>query len=369
MQTPEIPLVDLKAQYQSIRPEIHAAIDRVLDRQAFINGQEVRAFEEEFARFSQAAEVVAVANGTAALELSLTALGIGAGDEVVTVSHTFFATAEAIINVGAKPVFVDVDPDDWTMAPAGLADAISERTAAIIPVHLYGCPADVPAIAAAAPGIPIIEDAAQAHGARYDDQPVGTAAAVATFSFFPAKNLGAYGDAGAIATNDVDLAARLRRLRDHGRINKYEHGSVGTSSRMDELQAAVLRAKLEHLPDWIARRREIADAYKHRLAGLDIGIQAIRRGAGHVYHLFVVTHPRRDALLDNLNAAGIHAGIHYPVPVHLQPALSAEDWRAPGTLDVSERLGRTVLSLPMYPELDEAGIARVSDALRSALDQ
>ena len=362
---PEIPLVDLKAQYEVIRDDVGAAIVRVLERQLFLNGPETKAFEAEFAAFSQVEHAVLVSSGTTALELMLAALGIGPGDEVITVSFTFFATVEAIASVGAVPVFVDVTPEDWTLDPALVAAAVTPRTKAILPVHLYGHPADLDAIAAAAPGIPIIEDAAQAHGARYRDRPVGSTSVAATFSFFPGKNLGAYGDAGAIVTTDADLAARLRSLRDHGRSGKYEHDSVGTNARGAEIQAAVLRTKLPHLAAWNEERRRLSSRYEARLPGLRV--QQTRKWVTPSRHLFVTALSERNSVAASLKEQGIATGVHYPIPCHLQPAMARVEWRASGDLEVSEEAASTVLSLPLYPELGDAGVDRVAAALTDAL--
>ena len=358
-----MPLVDLRAQYASIRDEIREAIDRVLERQVFIIGPETHAFEQEFAEYCGAAEAVAVSNGTTALELTLWALGVGPGDEVVTTAWTFWATGEAVLRLGARPVFVDVREDDWTMDPAAVAAAVGPRTKAILPVHIFGHPADVPALAAAAPGVPIVEDAAQAHGGSYHGRPVGSDAAAATFSFYPGKNLGAYGDAGAVITRDPAFAARVRALRDHGRSTKYEHPVAGTNGRSSELQCAVLRTKLRHLPAWTETRRRLAARYEERLAGLGLEWQATRPWAHHVRHLFVVRHPERDGLAAHLAEEGIATGVHYPIPVHEQPGLEGRDWRTAGTLATTERLSGEVLSLPLYPELGEAGVDHVCDAI------
>jgi dTDP-4-amino-4,6-dideoxygalactose transaminase len=366
--TRRLPLVDLHAQYRTLAGEIDGALLRVLERQSFINGVEVAAFEQEFAAASESVECVGVSNGTAALELALSALGVGPGDEVITVSHTFFATVGAIVRTGAKAVFVDVDQDTWTMNPALVGDALSERTAAIVPVHLYGLPSDVPAIAAAAPGVPIVEDAAQAHLGRYRGEPVGAAGTAATFSFYPGKNLGAYGDAGAVITDDPDLAGRLRALRDHGRAEgaKYEHDRLGTNMRMDELQAAVLRVKLPRLRAWTEARQALAARYDSSLLGGGVTTQATMPWAEHVRHLYVLCHPERDRLLAELRVKGIDGGIHYPVPVHLQSAMRdrPDVWRQSGSLDVTERVAATCLSLPLYPELSAADADRVSSTVR-----
>jgi dTDP-4-amino-4,6-dideoxygalactose transaminase len=359
-----IPLVDLKAQFRAIEPEIRAAIDRVLERQSFIIGPETRAFEAEFAAYTGAAEAVAVSNGTTAIELVLWALGIGEGDEVITTGWTYWATAESIIRAGAVPVLVDVREDDWTIDPVRVAGAVTERTKAIMPVHIYGHPADVPALAGFAP---VIEDAAQAHGSSYGGRPVGAFARAATYSFYPGKNLGAYGDAGAVTTDDVELTERIRALRDHGRSAKYEHPFVGTNARCSELQCAVLRAKLPHLDEWTEERRRLSSLYKEQLAGLGVGWQATQPWARHVRHLFVITHPERDRIRECLAEEGIDTGVHYPIPVHEQPGLAGQQWRAAGDLAVTERLAREVLSLPLYPELGDEGVERVCAAVERAL--
>lgn len=367
-----IPLVDLQAQYETIAPEIDDALRRVLQAQSFINGKETAAFEDEFASASEAGSCIGVSNGTSAIELALLALGIGPGDEVVTVSHTFFATVGAIARVGATPVFVDIDPESWTMDPTQVANAVGPKTKAIVPVHLYGHPADVPAIAAAAPGIPIIEDAAQAHLALYHGAAVGTIGAAATFSFYPGKNLGAYGDAGAVITQDPELAANMKALRDHGRMAgaKYEHDRFGSNWRMDEFQAAVLRVKLPRLRAWTEARQEIASSYETMLADEDLKMQTVKPWAEHVRHLFVLCHPQRDRLLAELKEHGIDGGIHYPVPVHLQPALlkRPETWRrGSDSLDVTEEVTSTCFSLPLYPELSPEDVERISGTLRELL--
>lgn len=365
MPTFEIPLVDLKAQYASIREDVDAALARVLERQLFLNGPETKAFEAEFAAFCEIEEAVAVSSGTTALELILAAMGIGPGDEVITVSFTFFATVEAIAKTGATPVLVDVTGEDWTLDPERVAAAVTSRTRAIVPVHLYGHPADLDAIAAAAPGVPIVEDAAQAHGARYRGRPIGADTVAATFSFFPGKNLGAYGDAGAIVTRDPTLAATLRALRDHGRSGKYEHAMVGTNARAAEVQAAVLRAKLPHLAAWNEERRRLALGYERRLAG--VRVQETRPWAVPARHLFVVSLPDRDAAAAALAESGIASGVHYPIPCHLQPAADRFTWRAAGPLDVTEEAAQTVLSLPLYAELGDAGVERVASTLLRSL--
>jgi dTDP-3-amino-3,4,6-trideoxy-alpha-D-glucose transaminase len=365
----KLPLVDLKAQYRSIEDDVHAAIDRVLERQLFIHGPETAAFEEEFARACEASECIAVSNGTTALELALKALGVGPGDEVITVSHTFFATVGAILATGATPVLVDVEPESWTLAPELVAEAVGPRTKLIVPVHIYGHPADVPAISAAAPGIPIVEDAAQAHLARYHGRSVGTHARAACYSFYPGKNLGAYGDAGAVVTSDPELAAEVRALRDHGRSagGKYEHELLGTNARASEIQAAVLLAKLSFLPGWTEERRRLSKRYEDGLQASGVRFQVVQPWAVHARHLFVVLHPHRDRLLAELHDRGIAAGIHYPVPCHRQPALG-ERWRGTDAgLGLTEEVAAQCLSLPLYPELGDAGVDRVLEALSSTL--
>ena len=342
----------------------------MLESQVFIGGPETAAFEAEFAGACESTECIAVSSGTNALELALAALDVGAGDEVITVSHTFFATVGAIVRTGATPVLVDIEEESWTMNPALVADAITERTKAIVPVHIYGHPADVPAIAQAAAGIPIVEDAAQAHLARYHGRPVGAAAAAACFSFYPGKNLGAYGDAGAVVTDDPSIAERIRSLRDHGRARgaKYEHDQMGMNARAAELQMAVLRTKLPHLPQWTLARRQLSERYQQQLAD-DYELQVVQPWAEHARHLFVLLHPERDRLLKGLNEQGIGAGVHYPVPCHLQLGLEGR-WRGGERgLQVSETVAASCLSLPLYPELGDEGVDAVVAALSKALLQ
>jgi dTDP-4-amino-4,6-dideoxygalactose transaminase len=362
-------LVDLKAQYRSIEGEIRPAIERVLERQLFIHGPETAAFETEFARACESSECVAVSNGTTALELALKALGVGPGDEVITVSHTFFATVGAIIATGATPVLVDIEPNSWTMDPELVAEAVGASTKAIVPVHIYGHPADVPAISDAAPGVPIVEDAAQAHLARYHGHAVGSCARAACYSFYPGKNLGAYGDAGAVVTSDPELAEEIRALRDHGRSvgGKYEHELLGTNARASELQAAVLLAKLPFLAGWTEERRRLSARYEDGLRGSGLRFQAVQPWAEHARHLFVLLHPDRDRVLAELHERGIGAGIHYPVPCHRQAALAGR-WRGTGSgLAVTDEVAAQCLSLPLYPELGDDGADRVLEALDSTL--
>jgi len=376
MSTTRLPLVDLKAQYLAIKVEIDAAIQRILESTAFINGPDVSAFEAEFAQFCGVSYAIGVASGTAALQLALTAFEIGPGDEVITVAHTFCATAEAIVHVGARPVFVDIDPQTYTIDPDALQKAITPKTRAIIPVHLYGMPADMDAINAIAQarGLVVIEDAAQAHGAQYRGRIVGSLGHAACFSFYPGKNLGAYGDAGAVTTNDPEIAQRLFALRDHGRMRqangkaaKYEHTIIGFGERLDTLQAAILRVKLRHLPEWTTRRQYLAGIYHRLLANLpSIGLPHVPDDRTSVYHLFVVRTPNRDILRSSLLEQGIETGIHYPIPLHLQGAFSYLGHTA-GDLPHTERAAAEVLSLPLFPEMGDGDCSAVAQAIEACL--
>ena len=361
-----VPFVDLQAQYRSIKAEVDAAVQRVLDTSAFILGREVEAFERAFAEYVGAGECVGVSNGTAAIQLALQACGVGAGDEVVVPANTFFATAEAVSTAGATPVFVDCDPVTYNLDAARIDEVITERTRAVIPVHLYGQPADLDAVFAVAErhDLLVIEDAAQAHGARYKGVRVGARGRAGCFSFYPGKNLGAYGEGGAVVTNDAEVARRLRMLRDHGSEQKYRHELVGYNFRLEGIQGAVLSVKLNYLDDWNALRRAHAARYRELLAPL-AGSLVLPREAGyaeHVYHLFVIQTDARDALQRYLSAAGVHTGIHYPVPVHLQPAYAALGHRE-GDFPNAESQSERVLSLPMFAELTEHQLKYVADAL------
>ncbi len=363
-----IPLVDLKAQYSALKPEIDAAIARVIANTSFIMGPEVRAFEEAFAAFCGNHLAVGVSSGTAAIELTLRALGIGPGDEVITTPFTFIASAEAISATGATPVFADVLPDTLNINPAAVAAAVTSRTRALLPVHLYGQPAAMPALAALAQrhGLALIEDAAQAHGGEIAGRRVGTLGHAACFSFYPGKNLGAYGDGGAVTTDDEALAARLRKLRDHGRASKYVHDEVGYGHRLDALQAAILAAKLPHLNAANAARRRLAARYDELLGATDLVLPTTAPDTVPVYHLYVVRTPRREALLAGLRAAGIEAGVHYPLPLHLQPAYAALGYTA-GAFPVAEAAAQQVLSLPLFPEMSKPQQDRVVSALLGLL--
>ncbi len=359
-----VPLVDLKAQYAPLREEIELGIGDVLSKMNLFLGENVATFEREFAEFCGVRHGVGVGSGTDALLVALRALGIGRGDEVVTVSHTFAATAEAIVLAGATPVFVDIDPTTYAMDPKQVQCAIGRRTRAIIPVHLYGHPVDIEPILAIAErrGLRVVEDASQAHGALYRSNPVGSFGDIGCFSFYYSKNLGAYGEAGMIVTNDEDLADRAKILRDHGSTGKYAHASVGYNSRLDEIQAVILRAKLPHLEDWNERRWNLAQTYNRTLESLPLILPVEQRWARHVYHLYVVRTPERDSLYKWLHARGIQAGIHYPTPVHWQPAYKRFRTGG-GHLPVTEQVASEVLSLPMYPEMEQSQLEEVACAV------
>lgn len=350
-----VPFVDLKAQYQSIKAEVDSAITRVIENTAFIQGREVAAFETAFANYVSADFCVAVNSGTAAIQLALMACGIQAGDEVIVPSYSFFATAEAVSILGAKPVFVDIDGTAYNIAVSELEGAITSRTRAIIPVHLYGQSADLDPILAIAArhNLNVIEDAAQAHGAEHKGRRVGALGQAGCFSFYPSKNLGAYGEAGAIVTNDGELADKLRLLRDHGSSSKYQHEIVGYNFRMEEIQAAVLNVKLPHLDRWNNLRRAHASSYGELLAGANLVLPREMDYARHVYHVYAIQSERRDELQRELTAAGVQTGIHYPIPIHLQPAYRSLGYQR-GNLPATEALCERVLSLPMFPELSEA---------------
>jgi len=362
----KVPFLDLRAQYEGLKDEVIEAVKRVLSSGIYLRGEEVEGFEEEFARYCEVKYAVGVGSGTEALYLALRALGIGKGDEVITVPNTFAATAEAVLLAGAQVSFVDVDERTHTMDPELLEQVITSRTKAIIPVHLYGQPADMARILRVARrhNLYVIEDAAQAHGARYQGRRVGSLGDVACFSFYPSKNLGAYGDGGAVVTNDEGIARRVRMLGEHGSERKYVHLFLGTTSRLDALQAAVLRVKLRHLDRWNEHRRRIARLYRQQLAELDgLRLPEEAEGRYHVYHLYVIRTTKRDALKDYLGARGIGTGLHYPIPLHRQPFLASlkiEEGRFP----VSEKLAREVLSLPIYPEMREEVVREVAEAIK-----
>jgi dTDP-3-amino-3,4,6-trideoxy-alpha-D-glucose transaminase len=359
-----IPPIDLKRQYASIKDEVEAAVTRVLEGGWYILGEEVTAFEHEFAAYCAVAHAVGVGSGTDALHLALAACGVGSGDEVITVSHTAVATVAAIELAGARPVLVDIDPTCYTLDPDRLEAAITRRTRAVIPVHLYGCPADLGPIMEIAQrhDLFVVEDCAQAHGAAYQGRKVGSWGHVAAFSFYPTKNLGACGDGGMVTTNDPELAERVRLLRQYGWRERYVSNVRGLNSRLDELQAAILRVKLRHLGEWNEGRRRLARLYDERLAGSGVVTPHEPEDAVHVYHLYVVRHPRRDELRASLRGQGIGSLIHYPVPVHLQPAYRDLGYQA-GDFPSTEAAAREVLSLPLYPKLREAEVTAVADAV------
>ena len=349
-----IPFLDLRRHTADIRPEIEAAIAGVLDRGWFILGEEVAAFETEFAAYCGASYAVGVASGTDALHLALRAVGVGSDDEVISVANAGVPQTVAIELAGARPVFVDVEAATLNMDPALLEARITPRTRAILPVHLYGHPADLDTILEIARrhDLAVVEDAAQAHGALYKRRRVGALGHIGIFSFYPTKNLGAYGDGGMVVTNDPTLAERVRLLRQYGWEKRYTSTLRGTNSRLDELQAAILRVKLRHLDEWNARRREIAARYDELLAGSGVVTPVERPYARHVYHLYVIRTPQRDALRAYLREAGVGTSIHYPLPTHLQEAYR-DLGLGPGSLPVTERAANEVLSLPMFPELTE----------------
>lgn len=364
MQT--IPLVDLAAQFEAIRGEVEPRVAEVMRRGDFILGRAVGEFETEFARYCECGRAVGLASGLDALKLALRALEIGPGDEVITAANSFIATALAISAVGATPVLVDCDPAAYTIDPAAAAAAVTARTRAMIPVHLYGCPADMDSVESLAcgRGLDVIEDAAQAHGARHRGRRCGSLGRIAAFSFYPGKNLGAYGDGGAVTTNDGALADRIATLRNYGSRKKYVHEERGENSRLDTIHAVVLRVKLAHLDAWNGARRRIAARYSDLLSGVgDLALPAAPAHMEPVWHLYVVRTARRDALLQHLRDRGIGALIHYPTPIHLQPAYRNVDW-GKGRFPVSEKLAAQILSLPIYPEMTESQVIRVAGAVR-----
>ena len=365
--TQDIPLVDLKSQYATIRDEVRQAIDEVLDSMQLTIGPNVRAFDKEWAEYCGTAHSIGVGSGTDALQLAIRACGVSSGDEVITVSHTFFATVEAIVYANARPILVDVEERSMLMDISSVASRITPRTKAIIPVHLYGRTVDLKPLRQLAQdrGITIIEDAAQAHGALLDDgKKAGTGGRVNCFSFYCSKNLGAYGEAGSITTNDEKLADDLRALREHGQSTRYYHPIVGYNARLDEIQAAILRIKLRHLDEWNARRQAIAVRYNGLLAGTDIITPEIPGGGRHVFYCYAIRVPggRRDALRAFLTERGIGTQIHYPVPIHMQEAAQFLGYRK-GDLPVTEKVAGEVLSLPMFAELTDSQIDRVASSV------
>jgi dTDP-4-amino-4,6-dideoxygalactose transaminase len=360
----KVPFVDLKALHAPISADLSNAIDRVMRNTAFIQGAEVKAFEDAFAKYIGVRHCVAVNSGTAALHLALLGLGIGPGDEVITVSHTFIATSEAISAVGARPVFVDIDPVTYMMDPAKVEAAITSRTRAILPVHLYGYPANMDALLAIAKrhNLQVVEDACQAHGAKYKGRMAGSMSVAGCFSFYPGKNLGACGEGGAMVTNDDALMQKVRMLREHGSVQKYVHVLPGYNFRLEGLQGAVLAVKLPHLDSWNDRRRAVAKRYGQLLAGQGIELPTEESHAHHVYHLYVIQTDDREGLRDFLAQRGIETGLHYPIPLHQQEAYASLGYRT-GDFPVTEKATQRILSLPMYPDMPMEAVDYVSEAI------
>lgn len=365
-----IPFVDLKAQYAGIKEEVNSAIQGILDSCQFTLGSEVAKFEEEFAAFQGADIGIGVNTGTSALHLALLAAGVGPGDEVITIPFTFVATVAAIRYTGATPVFVDIDPVTFNMDPAGVEAAITPRTKAIIPVHLYGQPADMDPIVAIARKhkLVVIEDACQAHAAEYKGRRVGSIGDMACFSFYPGKNLGAYGEGGMVTTNNAAYARTIRMLRDWGAEKKYHHVLQGYNFRLEGIQGAVLRVKLKYLEGWTEGRRAAASRYDALLAGSGVQTPAALSHNRHVYHIYAIRTPNRQEWQDALLAAGVQTGIHYPTPIHLLPAHADLGYRA-GQFPHAETAAQEVLSLPMFPELTEAQTTKVAQAVRALVER
>lgn len=362
-----IPFLDLRAQYKEVKPEIDAAVSRVMDSAQFVLGPEVRAFEERFADYCGVSHCTAVNSGTSALHLALLAAGIGRGDEVITVSMTFVATTAAILYCGAKPVFVDVEPHTWTMNPALIEAAITTRTKAILPVHLHGLMADMDPIIdiARRHGLTVIEDAAQSHGAEYKGRRAGSIGDIGCFSFYPGKNLGAFGEGGASVSNSPELTRQMALLRDWGQETKYNHVAAGYNYRMDGIQGAVLNVKMDYIEAWTEARRTVASRYDRLLASRGYRRPAPPSHCRHVYHVYAIELTRRDKVQKALQATGIGTGIHYPVPVHLQKAYVDLGYR-PGDFPVTESLADRFLSLPIYAELQPEQVQVVVRGLEQA---
>jgi dTDP-4-amino-4,6-dideoxygalactose transaminase len=360
-----IPFVDLQAQYRALKPEIDAAVLEVLDRAQFILGPAVTAFEAEFAKYCHTADAIGVNSGTSALHLALLAAGVQPGDEVITTPFTFVASVAAIEYANARPVLVDVEPDYWTLDPAKIEAAITPKTKAIVPVHLYGQPADMDPILdiARRHRLAVIEDACQAHGSDYKGRRCGSIGEIGCFSFYPGKNLGAYGEGGAVVTSDPEIAKRIRLLRSWGEETRYEHKYRGFNYRMDGVQGAVLGVKLRYLEHWTAARRRHAAEYRRQFAGTAVQVPAERPGCRHVYHVYVIRVRDRDQWRVRLTDAGVQTGVHYPVPVHLQPAYRDLGY-VEGAFPVAEAAAREVLSLPIFPEMTAEQIATVAGVLR-----
>jgi dTDP-4-amino-4,6-dideoxygalactose transaminase len=364
-----VPYLDLKAQYRSISSEIDAAVTRVLESSQFVLGEEVAAFEQDFAKYCGAAECVAVNSGTSALHLALLAAGVGPGDEVITVPFTFVASVAAILYAGARPVLVDIDPHSFNMNAAALDAAITPQTKAIMPVHLYGQTADMGPILemARCHGLVVIEDAAQAHGAKYKGRVAGNLGDIGCFSFYPTKNLGAYGEGGAITTSNPEYVKKIRMLRDWGQDNKYHHLLRGFNYRMEGLQGAILRVKLGHLEEWTEARRAIAAKYDQRLADPGLTLPREMPWAHHVYHVYSLRTSNRDSFRTALESQGIQTAVHYAIPVHLQPAYADLGYRN-GSFPESEAAAHEVVALPIFPELSKDQVEAVCYAVRKVAD-
>ncbi|MCS7014325.1 MAG: DegT/DnrJ/EryC1/StrS family aminotransferase [Chloroherpetonaceae bacterium] len=362
----KIPFVDLKAQYQSIKSEIDSAIANVISETAFISGKYAKAFEEEFAAYIGIKHCISCANGTDSIEILLKAMGIGHGDEVIVPANSWISTSEAVTTVGATPVFVDILPDYYTIDPSKIEEKITPRTKVIIPVHLYGLPAEMDEIMAIARkyGLRVLEDCAQSHGATYKGKMTGTFGDCASFSFYPGKNLGAYGDAGAMVTNDDEIARIARLIANHGQPRKNEHEIEGRNSRLDGIQAAVLSVKLRHLENWTEARRRNANLYRKYLSGTHVVLPKEPEYSRHVYHLFVVRVTNREKIIDTLRAEGIETGIHYPTPLPLLKAYQRFGHKPEDFPVASSQMGK-ILSLPMYPELTEEMIEFVAKKIES----
>jgi dTDP-4-amino-4,6-dideoxygalactose transaminase len=368
MQT-KVPYFDLKLHHAALRSELNRAIQEVIDEGAFAGGTFVTRFEEDFAAYCDCPYANGVGSGTEALWLSLLALGVGPGDDVITVPNTFMATAEAISYCGARPVFVDVDEHTYTMDPVALAKTVTFKTKAIIPVHLFGQPADMDPILEVARqhNLFVIEDACQAHGAEYKGRKVGTLSNAACFSFYPAKNLGAFGEAGAVVTGDPELHEKIRILRDHGQVRKYYHSMIGWNCRMDGIQAAVLRLKLRHLEQYTELRRSHAAQYDLALSAVDELVSPVQAAwARHVYHIYAIRVKNRDCVMRRLAENGVGSGVHYPVPVHLQEAYQCLGYQS-GAFPITERCAAEFVSLPMFPELTSTQVEIVTEAVKEAV--
>lgn len=360
-----IPFVDLKAGFAPIKSEVMKAVEDVLDGMNLNLGPNCQAFEREFAAFCGVKHSIAVGSGTEAIQFALLAAGVKEGNEVITSPHTFFATAEAIACIGAVPVFVDIDPVTYAIDPLLAEKKVTPRTKAIIPIHMYGQCADMSSISSIAErhGLAVIEDACQAHGALYQDRKSGSLGSAGCFSFYFTKNLGAYGEGGAVTTSDDVIAERVRLYRNHGHISKYEHAVVGYNGRLDEIQAAILRVRLRYLNEYNLKRRELAAAYNRLLADTPLQLPAEATDRKHVYHLYVVRTRERDRLIEHLNARGIGTGIHYRNPIHLQKAMAGYGYKH-GDFPLSEKICDEILSLPIYPELADADLIYIADCIR-----